>query len=242
MAQRLGRLKAGYPLFNKTGDLDVKIFNRICSIIVIFTTAALILTFSQNLLFRSAEVYGFYFNDSRAVSKIYTNLTSSEMADEIAGFMGSFRPEKFEVLEDTGYDMENVFNEEESVNMMAAKRLLDISGIIFIISLIVTVSIYVYFYRDGKKKVLSDMFKISMGLVVAGVAAETALMATNGGRSWISERMGLLKLGEDSQITVLLGADFLNMAAIFLVGLTLIVLAVCTYVNHIVTKPPRIFY
>ena len=86
------------------------------------------------------------------------------------------------------------------------------------------------------------MFKISMGLVVAGVAAETALMATNGGRSWISERMGLLKLGEDSQITVLLGADFLNMAAIFLVGLTLIVLAVCTYVNHIVTKPPRIFY
>ena len=109
------------------------------------------------------------------------------MADEIAGFMGSFRPEKFEVLEDTGYDMENVFNEEESVNMMAAKRLLDISGIIFIISLIVTVSIYVYFYRDGKKKVLSDMFKISMGLVVAGVVSETALMATNGGRSWISD-------------------------------------------------------
>ena len=126
--------------------------------------------------------------------------------------------------------------------MMAAKRLLDLSGIVFIISLIITVSIYLYFYRDGKKKVLSDMFKIIMGLVVAGVVAETALMATNGGRSWISERIGLLELGEDSQLTVLLGADFLNMAAIFLVGLTLIVLAVCTYVNYIITKPPRIFY
>ena len=82
---------------------------------VVLVMFALILTFSQNLLFRSAEVYGFYFNDSRAVSKIYTNLTSSEMADEIAGFMGSWRPEKFEVLEDTGYDMESVFTEEEGV-------------------------------------------------------------------------------------------------------------------------------
>lgn len=202
----------------------------------------MILTLSQNMLFRSAEVYGFYFNDSSAVSRIYTNLTSSEMADEISGFMSSWSPEKFEVLEDTGYDLENIFTEEESVNMMVIKKVLDISGIIFIVSLIGTVSIYVHFFRDGKKKVLSDMFKISLGLVVAGIIAETALMATNGGRSWISAKLGLLELGKESQLTVLLGADFLNMAAIFLVILTLIVAAVCTYANYVLTKPLRIFY
>ena len=220
----------------------MKIFNRICSIIVIFTAALFILSFSQNLLFRSADVYNFYFNDSRAVDRVYTNLTSREMAEEIAGFMNSWRPEKFEVLEDTGYDMESVFTEEESVNMMAAKRLMDISCVVCIVSMIATVAIYVHFLRDGKKKVLSDMFKVSIFLVLGGIIAEIWLMATNEGRSRVMELTGMIDLGEEAQIAILLGSDFLNMAAIFLVVCTLIVLAVCTYVNRVLTKPPRIFY
>ena len=206
----------------------MKIFNRICSIIVIFTAALFILSFSQNLLFRSADVYNFYFNDSRAVDRVYTNLTSREMAEEIAGFMNSWRPEKFEVLEDTGYDMESVFTEEESVNMMAAKRLMDISCVVCIVSMIATVAIYVHFLRDGKKKVLSDMFKVSIFLVLGGIIAEIWLMATNEGRSRVMELTGMIDLGEEAQIAILLGSDFLNMAAIFLVVLTIVVLAVCT--------------
>ena len=220
----------------------MKIFNRICSIIVIFTAALFILSFSQNLLFRSADVYNFYFNDSRAVDRVYTNLTSREMAEEIAGFMNSWRPEKFEVLEDTGYDMESVFTEEESVNMMAAKRLMDISCVVCIVSRIATVAIYVHFLRDGKKKVLSDMFKVSIFLLLGGIIAEIWLMATNEGRSRVMELTGMIDLGEEAQIAILLGSDFLNMAAIFLVVLTIVVLAVCTYVNRVLTKPPRIFY
>ena len=220
----------------------MKIFNRICSIIVIFTAALFILSFSQNLLFRSADVYNFYFNDSRAVDRVYTNLTSREMAEEIAGFMNSWRPEKFEVLEDTGYDMESVFTEEESVNMMAAKRLMDISCVVCIVSMIATVAIYVHFLRDGKKTVLSDMFKVSIFLVLGGIIAEIWLMATNEGRSRVMELTGMIDLGEEAQIAILLGSDFLNMAAIFLVVLTIVVLAVCTYVNRVLTKPPRIFY
>ena len=220
----------------------MKIFNRICSVIVIFTAAAFILSFSQNLIFRSAEVYGFFFNDSRAVDRIYTSLTSREMADEIAGFMGSWKPEKFEVLEYTGYDMESVFTEEESVNMIAAKRLMDISCVVCIVSMIATVAIYVHFLRDGKKKVLSDMFKVSIFLVLGGIIAEIWLMATNEGRSRVMELTGMIDLGEEAQIAILLGSDFLNMAAIFLVVLTIVVLAVCTYVNRVLTKPPRIFY
>ena len=209
---------------------------------VIFTSAAFILTASWNLLFRSAKVYGFYFNDTSAVSRVYTELTGSEMADKIADFMSSWRPEKFEILEDTGYDMENVFNEEEGVNMMAAKNALDISGIVCIISLILTVSIYVFLLKRKKKKALADGFKVSLGLVGAGVVAETALMSTNGGRSRVMDILGMIDLGEDSQLTILLGADFFDMAALFLIALTLIVSAVCIYVNHVLTKPPRLFY
>ena len=176
----------------------MKIFNRICSIIVIFTAALFILSFSQNLLVRSVDVYNFYFNDSRAVDRVYTNLTSREMAEEIAGFMNSWRPEKFEVLEDTGYDMESVFTGEEGVNMMAAKRILCISGVTLVISLIVTVAIYVFFLNNEKKRVLSDMFKVSIGLVFAGIIAETWLMATNEGRRRVMAFMNMVTLGDDS--------------------------------------------
>lgn len=223
-------------------DQEVKIFNRICSVVVIFTAAALIVTFSQNLLFRSAELYGFYFNDSRAVDKIYTSLSNSEMAGEIAHFMNSWMPEKFEILEDTGYDMESVFDEEEGYNMMIAKRVLDISGLIFVVSLILTVAIYVYFLKNDRKKTLSTMFKVSLGLTAACIVGETVLMVTNEGRSWIVERLGFIILEENSQLLTLLGADFINMAASFLVFMTLTVTALCTYINYVLTKPSRLFY
>ena len=86
------------------------------------------------------------------------------------------------------------------------------------------------------------MFKVSIFLVLGGIIAEIWLMATNEGRSRVMELTGMIDLGEEAQIAILLGSDFLNMAAIFLVVLTIVVLAVCTYVNRVLTKPPRIFY
>ena len=220
----------------------MKIFNRFCSIILIFTIASFIISLSQNMIFRSELVYNFYFNDSRAVDKIYTTLSSSEMAGEIAGFMNSWNPEKFEVLEDTGYDMESVFTEEEGRNMMAVKRALDISALVCIVSLILTVSIYVHFLKDGKKKVLSDMFKVSMAATLFMAGAEMLVMATNQGRDRIFKYVGITPMGEESQLLELLGVDFLNMAAIFLIMMTVIVTAAAIYVNYLVTKPPRLFY
>ena len=86
------------------------------------------------------------------------------------------------------------------------------------------------------------MFKVSMVLVLAGIVSETALMATNSGRIRAMEILGMIDLGKDSQITILLGADFFNMAAIFLIALTVIATGVCAYINYVLTKPPRIFY
>ncbi|MBQ6899460.1 MAG: DUF1461 domain-containing protein [Firmicutes bacterium] len=220
----------------------MKIFNRFCSIILIFTIAVFIISLSQNMIFRSEMVYSFYFNDSRAVDGIYTSLSSNEMAGEIAGFMNSWNPEKFEVLEFTGYDHESVFTEEEGQNMMAVKRALDISAIVCVVSLILTVSIYAHFIRDGKKKVLSDMFKISMVMTLLMAGAEMLVMATNQGRDRIFKYVGITPMGEESQLLELLGVDFLNMAAIFLIMMTVIVTAVAIYVNYLVTKPPRLFY
>lgn len=220
----------------------MKIFNRVCSVILIFTISAFIISVSQNLIFRTAGVYGFYFNDSRAVDSIYTTLSNSEMADEIASFMRSWMPEKFEVLEDTGYDMESVFTEEDSDIMMTVKKALDISGIICIVSLIVSAAIYTHLLQQEKKKSLANSYKVSFVLTLAMAAGETVIMVTNSGRAKAAELLNLVILPEESQLMEILSADFIQMSAFFVAGLTMIVLAFVTYVTIVVTKPPRMFY
>ena len=86
------------------------------------------------------------------------------------------------------------------------------------------------------------MFKISMVMTLLMAGAEMLVMATNQGRDRIFKYVGITPMGEESQLLELLGVDFLNMAAIFLIMMTVIVTAAAIYVNYLVTKPPRLFY
>ena len=132
----------------------MKAFRMLCSILVIFTTALCVTTAAQNLTLRTSDVYLFYFNDSGAVNRVYTSLSNSEMADGIADFMNSWRPKEFQVYEDTGYDLQGIFTEAESDNMMLIKKWLDISLTICLLSLIVSAAICVWLLRSGYKKLM----------------------------------------------------------------------------------------
>ncbi len=220
----------------------MKKLNIVWSILVIFTMSFFMISLSQNILLRSSETYSFYFNDSGAVGKIYTNLSSSEMADEISGFMSSWRPVEFQVYEDTGYDKRKIFSEEESHNMLKVKKVLDISTIIGLLSFFITVGIYVYFLRDGKKKVLRDRYWISLGLTAAFVGVQSFITITNIGRQWASEFLGFIPLDKEAHLLTLLGGPFIAMATTFFIGTSIIIMVVVTYISMQLTKPPRIFF
>ncbi|MBR5229660.1 MAG: hypothetical protein IKW01_02295 [Firmicutes bacterium] len=220
----------------------MKIFDRICSVILIFAVSIFIISAAQNVIFRTSGVYGFYFNDSRAVNQIYTSLSNNEMAEEIASFMGSWMPEKFDILEFTGYDYESVFTEEDSAIMMKAKKALDISGVLCVVSMVLTISIYLHLLRSEKKKMVMNSYKFSFVISLGLAISETVLMMTNGGRAKLLELINITELPVESQLLKILGPEFINMAAFFVAGLTLVLLAVITYVTVIITKPPRIFY
>ena len=88
--------------------------NILLSVLAVITVTVFLVTLSQNLVVRTAEVYSFYFNDSSAVSKLYVDFTNNEFADEIVRFMNSWKPDEFQIYEDTGYDMQRIFDEDES--------------------------------------------------------------------------------------------------------------------------------
>lgn len=220
----------------------MKKFNIACSVVAVFTIAIFLITASQNLVVRSAEVYSFYFNDSGAVSKLYTDLSTSEVADGIAGFMNSWRPSEFQIYEDTGYDMQGIFTENEGANMMQVKKWVDISTILCVVSLILTAAIYWHLIKNSEKAMLRNSFRIAMGFSLAAAAGEVIVLLSHQGRAWMANFMDMVPLPEDSQLLIVLGPEFLSMATGFLVLVTVIVFSVCAYLNYRLTKPPRIFY
>lgn len=212
------------------------------SVLAVITVSVFLVTLSQNLVIRTSEAYGFYFNDTSAVAKLYVNFTNSEFADEIAGFMNSWKPEEFQIYEDTGYDMQGIFDDDESYNMMCVKKWVDISLILCIVSGILTAAIYWYMIKEDEKKLLRRGFCFAASLGGAISIAEAAALLSNRGRHLVSEAMNMIQLPEDSKLLIVLGPEFMSTAVIFLLIVSVAVFGVAIYVNYRLTKPPRIFY
>ena len=145
----------------------MKKFNYVCSFLVVITLSLFMITLGQNIAARTSGTYLYYFNDTRVVESLYTSHTNSQMADDIAGFINSWRPEEFQVYENTGYDLQGIFSTEDSDNMLAAKRALDISLIVCIVCLIITAAIYVYFLKNDFKLALRKRIKLCWLLTAA---------------------------------------------------------------------------
>ena len=217
-------------------------FNYICSFIVILTMSLFIVTLGQNIVMRTSGTYLYHFNDTRVVNNIYTDYTNSEMAEEMADFMNSWRPKEFQIYEDTGYDLEGIFDEKDGQNMMAVKHFMDMSFVVCVVSLIISMAIYGYFLKNDFKLVLRNRFKFTAILTLVVLAGEAVLLYTQVGVKWMSAFIGLNSLSEDSALEIILGGNFVPLAATFLMIYTLVIFAAVSYLTWVLTKPPRIFY
>ena len=217
--------------------------NILLSVLAVITVTVFLVTLPQNLVVRTAEVYSFYFNDSSAVSKLYVDFTNNEFADEIVRFMNSWKPDEFQIYEDTGYDMQRIFDKDESYNMMCVKKWVDISLILCIVSFILTAAIYWYMIvKENEKKLLRRGFRIAAAIGTGISATEVFLFLSNWGRHFLADSMNMITLPEDAKLLTVLGPEFMSTAVIFLIIVSAAVFGVAIYVNYRLTRPPRIFY
>ena len=220
----------------------MKKFNYVCSFLVVITLSIFIITLGQNIAARTSGTYLYYFNDTRVVESLYTSHTNSQMADDIAGFINSWRPEEFQVYDNTGYDLQGIFSAGDSDNMLAAKRALDFSLIVCIVCLIITAAIYVYFLKNDFKLALRKRIKLCWLLTAAMLIVEGFLLLSEQGRQWLASFAGLEALSENSALKVILGGDFIGMMAFFVIAYTLVAVLAISYLTFVLTKPPRLFY
>lgn len=211
-------------------------------LILLITVPVLIVSLSLAATFRMPDVYNFYFNDSQVTNLLYTEYTNSEIADVIADFMGSFSPEEFQIYEDTGYDMQGIFSDEDSSNMLNLKKIVDFSTVMAVLSFIGTAIVYYLYLKRDDKYTLRKTYRMTLpisivlGVIQAGAFKIQALR--HGWFGWI----GWQELPDNSCLQAILGDGFWSMFAVFLAAITAVVLGVLTYVNYRLTKPPRIFF
>lgn len=217
-------------------------FNYLCSFIVVLSVSLFIVTLGQNIVMRTSGTYLYHFNETRVVSEIYTEYTNSQMADEISGFINSWRPEEFQIYEDTGYDLEGIFDKRDSQNMMALKHFMDMSFVVCVVCLIISASIYSYFLKHDHKLVLRNRLKFTAFITLALVGGEAFVLYTDVGFKWFKAFVGLDTLAKDSALNIIMGNGFVPLTATFLIVYSLIALAVVSYITWVFTKPPRIFY
>lgn len=222
--------------------ITVSRFKMICSVVLVISVVMVTVCLGQSVIFRTPDAYQFYFNDSQCVDRLYTSLTSSEMADEIASFMNSFRPEEFQVNDNTGYDELPIFDSRDSYNMMVLKKTVDISGIFCVVGLILMVAVYIWFLREDEKKLLRRAHLIGAGISLAVIAVQAAVMSAPGLRTSWYRLWGMRAAAADSRLAMIMGDAFWNSFTVFLTGMCLIILLVLTYINYRITRPPRIFF
>lgn len=217
-------------------------FKMICSVVLVISVVMVTVCLGQSVIFRTPDAYQFYFNDSQCVDRLYTSLTSSEMADEIASFMNSFRPEEFQVNDNTGYDELPIFDSRDSYNMMVLKKTVDISGLFCVVGLILMVAVYIWFLREDEKKLLRRAHLIGAGISLAVIAVQAAVMSAPGLRTSWYRLWGMRAAAADSRLAMIMGDAFWSSFTVFLTGMCLIILLVLTYINYRITRPPRIFF
>ena len=156
--------------------------------------------------------------------------------------MNSFRPEEFQVNDNTGYDELPIFDSRDSYNMVVLKKTVDISGIFCVVGLILMVAVYIWFLREDEKKLLRRAHLIGAGISLAVIAVQAAVMSAPGLRTSWYRLWGMRAAAADSRLAMIMGDAFWSSFTVFLTGMCLIILLVLTYINYRITRPPRIFF
>lgn len=218
------------------------VFNYFCSYFVVIVTSIFIITLGQNITLRTSMAYSYYFNDSQAMDYVTTDKTVSEMSGEISGYLNSFSKDAFQSYEDTGYDLEAMFEEKESENMALYKHMLFVSLVVCVISGLLTFGCYYYMIKNNYKPALRKRYIITSILTVALIVIQSIICHSEKLVAFFALKFGFKELAANSTLSLLLGGEFIGTAGFLVTLVTVIILAFATYFTLLLTKPPKIFF
>ena len=217
-------------------------FEEILSVLTIITIALFIITFADTIVYRSSGVYSYYFNDTRVIDELHTNISSGEIAEKIASYFNSSDNEIFRLMENTGYDMEDIFTEDEGRNMLKVKKFFDAEGLICGGSFLATFAIYFHLIRENRKKLLSSCYKLSVPISLALIGLKAWILISGKYAELGMKALGLVELPADSYLRHVLGPEFVAMCGKFNLVIAIAIFLAVTYICLRVSRQQKLFF
>ena len=200
-----------------------------------------ILLLSANLVTRVPSVYVYYFNDSQSVNQLYTDVTPSEFAGELASYVNFRGEEKFQVYEKNGSFRDPVFEKRDQKVMRNVRKQLLFSVIAFILSTLIACAIYIYLYKKNFKTALLVQCYIWPSVMVGYLVLFNWIARNASLRYWYYNSVLGGGLGTKSQLYKLLGTGFYSTFATFTTLVAVALLCCLIYGNYVLNKKQRLF-
>lgn len=210
--------------------------------VLIILIPIVIVILSSNLVLRFQETYVFHFNDSQVVNKLYTDITPTEFADEIASYWSSFSKNEFQIYEENAIFKDELFGKKEVQVMGLMKKIVNIQLLTGLLFSIIIFFIYRRIYMNKHHAALHRLGYISGAITLAVVVLVNILLRIGAVRSGLYNLLIGVELSKKCALVTLLGGSFYKVFLIFFSITAVALLGLLFYINYNLTKDKRLFY
>lgn len=133
-----------------------------------------VLFLSINLTFRAPQTYSYYFTKSNVIKEIPFKIQNEDITDVIVRYM-QHRSDKFQLMENSEYKPNRVFNQRDAKTMKLLRISLDIMMAVAVIAAAISTYVYVRLYKRKEKELLR--YRLADSRVLFGVMLVFGLTA-----------------------------------------------------------------
>ncbi len=210
-------------------------------ITLLISLPIMVVTLGGNIVFRISSTYVYHFNDTQVAASTGFGISEREFADEITGYFNSFGIHDFQIYEKNGEFEDPVFERGDITAMGTLKYALDISLLLCVLSIFITIGIYILLHTKGRKAATRHFGFGAIIIALILVLIEVILINTKSVQGFFIKNVLGINLPNESTVRVLLESPFEKTVTLFILIISFGMITVFTYVHYIMTKESRMF-
>jgi len=218
----------------------MKVFLRIVSIILAICVPVVAILGASNLIFRLPDLYTYEFRSKQVVKEINLGITDDELGDFFSNYMIG-KNEEFDLIAEYRNRDQAVFGPVEQLNMENARNLLDYTGYVFGVSVLLLIAGYWILLNQNRKSFLRATFKGGVAVFVTLQILIFALFFNDNTRLVFYDLIFPNPYGAEDALPLILTEDFAKLCIYANSIISIIIMLIFLSITWSLTKPRRMF-
>jgi hypothetical protein len=197
--------------------------------------------FAANVIFRVPDLYNFDVGMTLGASDgIELKIKQDAIGDLISDYM-LHKTDYFQLRAEYQGREKPVFSINDGMNMSSYRKLLDQSFIVFCLSLIAGVAIFIFLCRTRRKRALRNGFRVSVLLCLLAVFGMGELVRNDDMRTMILRVVLNVRQQSNDVLPSLFGANYRLEVLVAVVVIAMVLVIVTHSVVRVFTKQSKMF-